>query len=77
MEKEGKDPKKQENTNYWFEALMALGDVAYIIVKVAKKEMSTIGAIILSGIPEDIGTSLAAWGIPKLPQMDSEAQPGK
>ena len=54
-----------------------LCDAVYIIVKAAKKEMPTIGAIILSGIPEDIGTSLAAWGIPKLLEMDSEAQPGK
>ena len=76
MEKEGKDPKKQKNTNYRLEALLgwALGDLVYIIVKVAKKERPTIRGIILSGIPGGIGTSLAAWGIPKLLEMDREAQ---
>ena len=76
MEKEGKDPEKQATTNYWLEALLgwALGDLVYIIVKVAKKETPTIRGIIFSGIPGGIGTSLAAWGIPKLLEMDSEAQ---
>ena len=40
MKNEGKGREKQTNTNYWLEALLGwgLGDVVYLIVKLAKKE---------------------------------------
>ncbi len=76
MEKKGKDPKKQANTNYWLEGF--LGSIAsalvYTIVKVAKKEKPTVKGAVASGMAGTIGTPLAIWGVPKLIEMEKQAQ---
>lgn len=76
MRNEGKGREKQTNTNYWLEALLGwgLGDVVYLIVKLAKKEKPTVGGLVSSGIAGGIGTPLAVWGIPKVVEMERRAQ---
>jgi len=76
MEKEGKDPKKQAHTNYWIEALLGFGatTLLYTIVKVARKEKPTVKGAVASGMAGTIGTPLAIWGVPKLIEMEKQAQ---
>lgn len=76
MEKKGKDSKKQVHTNYWLEALLGFGATAllYTIVKVAKKEKPTVKGAVASGMAGTIGTPLAVWGVPKLIEMEKQAQ---
>jgi len=76
MEKEGNQSKKQANTNYYFEGF--LGSIAtallYTIVKVAKKEKPTVKGVVASGMIGGVGTPLAVWGVPKLIEMEKDAQ---
>ena len=76
MENEGKEYKNQTNINYWIQGLLGwgLGDLFYLIVKLAKKEKPTLSGLVSSGMAGGIGTPLAVWGIPKLMEMERKAQ---
>ena len=76
MENEGKEREKQTNINYWVEALLGwgLGDLVYVIVKLAKKEKPTVRGLVSSGMTGSVGTPLAVWGIPKLLKVHRQAQ---
>ena len=76
MEKEGKELKKQASTSYWLEGLLGFGasTLLYIIVKVAKKEKPTVKGAVASGMAGGIGTPLTVWGVPKLIEVERQAQ---
>jgi len=76
MENEGKKREKQANIDYWIQALLGwgLGDLVYLIAKLAKKEKPTLSGLVSSGMAGGIGTPLAVWGIPKLLEMERKAQ---
>lgn len=76
MEKEGKEREKQTNVNYWIQALLGwgVGDLVYLIAKLAKKEKPTLSGLVSSGMAGSIGTPLAVWGIPKLLEVQRQAQ---
>jgi len=76
MEKEDKDPKKQAHTDYWLEELLDFGVTAllYTIVKGARKEKPTVKGVVASGMAGTIGIPLAIWGVPKLIEMEKQAQ---
>jgi len=76
MKKEGNQSKKQAHTNYCLEALLDFGATAllYTIVKVARKEKPTVKGVVASGMAGTIGIPLAIWGVPKLIEMEKQAQ---
>jgi putative effector of murein hydrolase len=76
MEKEGNQSKKQANTNYWLEGFLGSIGTAllYTIVKVANKGKPTVKGVVASGMIGGVGTPLAVWGVPKLIEMEKQAQ---
>lgn len=76
MENESTDHEKKTNINYWIQGALGwgLGDLLYLIVKLAKKEKPTLRGLVSSGMTGGIGTPLAVWGIPKLIEMERKAQ---
>lgn len=76
MENEGKEREKQTNVNYWIQALLGwgVGDLVYLIAKLAKKEKPTVSGLVSSGMAGSVGTPLAVWGIPKLLEVQRQAQ---
>ncbi len=76
MENEGKEREKQTNVNYWIQALLGwgVGDLVYLIAKLAKKEKPTLSGLVSSGMAGSIGMPLAVWGIPKLLEVQRQAQ---
>lgn len=76
MEKEGNQSKKQANTNYWLEGFLGsiVTALLYTIVKVARKEKPTVKGAVASGMMGGVGTPLAVWGVPKLIEMEKDAQ---
>jgi len=76
MESEGIDREKKTNINYWIQGALGwgLGDLLYLIVKLAKKEKPTLSGLVSSGMTGGIGTPLAVWGIPKLIEMERKVQ---